>query len=239
MKYIYGPVKSRRLGNSLGVSLTPYKVCSFDCVYCQLGKTTQKTLERKEYLDLEEIIQELKEFLLSADFKKEPLNFITLSGSGEPTLYKEIGKLILNIKKLFPIPLAVLTNSSLLPEPEVRLALINADLIVATLSAATQSVFEKMHQPLEGLRIESVVSGLVSLRREFKGKIFLEVMLVKGVNDSLREMEKLKEIVDKIRPDKIQLVMPSRPPSEAWVVAPDLKTVKKIQEIFGNKAEIF
>lgn len=239
MKYIYGPVKSRRLGNSLGISLTPYKTCSFDCVYCQLGKTTLKTLERKEYVNLEEILSELKVFLSCHDFKKEPINYITLSGSGEPTLYQEVGRLISEIKKLINIPVAVLTNSSLLSNAQVREGLYNADLIVTTLCAASKAVFEKISRPFEKLSLEEIINGLIALRKEFRGKIYLEIMLVKGINDSLREMEKLKEITDNIRPDKIQLVMPSRPPSENWVVSPDLKTVKKIQEIFGEKAEIF
>lgn len=239
MKYIYGPVKSRRLGNSLGLSLTPYKFCSFDCIYCQLGKTTNKTLERKEYVNLDEVIQELKSFLATHDFKKEPLNYITLSGCGEPTLNKQIAELILNIEKLTNIPVAVLTNSSLLSDADVRRALFNADLIITTLNAVSQNVFEKISQPLEQQKIEDIINGLVLLRREYRGKIYLEIMLVKGINDSFKEMEKLKEVVDKIRPEKIQLVMPSRPPSEDWVLAPDLKTVKEIQEIFGEKAEVF
>jgi len=239
MKYIYGPVKSRRLGNSLGLSLTPYKFCSFDCVYCQLGKTTVKTLERKDYVNSDEIIQELKNFIVGPDFKKEPINYITLSGSGEPTLYKDIGELIVSIKKLINLPIAVLTNGSLLSDQQVRMGLCNADLVVTTLNAATQNVFEKINQPYENLNLEEIINGFIALRREFRGKIFLEIMLVKGINDSLKEMEKLKEVIEKIKPDKIQLVLPSRPPSEEWVEPPDIKTVKKIQGILGERTEIF
>jgi wyosine [tRNA(Phe)-imidazoG37] synthetase (radical SAM superfamily) len=239
MKYIYGPVKSRRLGNSLGISLVPYKVCSFDCVYCQLGETTIKTLERKEYVNLEEVIQELRSFILSEDFKREPINYITLSGAGEPTLFARAGEFILNIKKLVNIPVAVLTNGSLLADMQLRKELFNADLIIATLNAATKEVFEKICRPFETLDLEAIIGGLIAFRKEFRGRIYLEIMLVKGVNDSLKEMDKLKEIVDKINPNKIQLVMPTRLPVEDWVVAPDLKTVKKIQEIFGDKAEVF
>ncbi len=239
MKYIYGPVKSRRLGNSLGISLIPYKTCSFDCVYCQLGKTTDKTLERKEYVKSDEITQEFKNFLSGFDFKKEAINFITFSGSGEPTLYKEIGNLIIQIKKMINIPVAVLTNSSLLFDAEVRKNLFNADLIVTTLNAATEDVFKKISQPDEKVKLDEIINGLIALRREYRGKIYLEIMLIKGVNDSLKEIGKIKEIIDKIKPDKIQLVLPSRPPSESWVVAPDIKTVKKIQEIFGERTEVF
>ncbi|MDP2939405.1 MAG: radical SAM protein [Candidatus Omnitrophota bacterium] len=239
MKYIYGPVKSRRLGNSLGISLTPYKVCSFDCVYCQLGKTTIKTSEIKEYVNLEEILQELKAFISNTDFKNTPVNYITLSGSGEPTLFLSIGKLISYIKKLVNIPIAVLTNSSLLHNIDVRRNLLSADLIVTTLNASSQTVFEKIHQTEEEIKLEEIINGLIALRREFKGKIYLEVMLIKGINDSVKEMERLKEIVNRIGPDKIQLVAPSRPPSQNWVKPPDLKTMKKIQEIFGERCEVF
>ena len=237
MKFIYGPVKSRRLGFSLGLSLTPYKVCSFDCTYCQLGKTTEKTTQRKAYLKIEDILGELKSWLAANADESKKLNYITISGSGEPTLNTRIGELITEIKKITPIPVALITNASLLPDPLVRQSLLVADLIVPSLDAVSPNIFEKIDHPAVGINIENIISGLVSLRREFKGKFWLEVMLVKGLNDDLRQIKKLKGIIDTINPDKIQLNSPVRT-SEPGIFPVDKTKLEKIKDILGEKAEI-
>ena len=141
MKYIYGPVKSRRLGSSLGITLTPYKICSFNCVYCQLGKTTEKTIERKEYIPVQEVINELNIWLQNNNLEAKNLNYITLSGSGEPTLNIKIDQLIAQIKKITAIPVAVITNASLLNIDLVRRELLSADVIVPSLDTTTQEIF--------------------------------------------------------------------------------------------------
>jgi len=238
MKFIYGPVKSRRLGISLGLSLTPYKTCSFDCIYCQLGKTTDNTIERKEFFKTEEIISELKNFLDSIDFKANPINYITLSGSGEPTLNLKIAEIIQNIKKITAIPVAVITNSSLLFQEEVRQDLLSADLIMPTLNAVTYKTFAKICRAHSQINLENIINGIIALRKEFKGKLYLEVMLVKGVNDRIKEIEKLKEVVNLINPDKIFLTLPERATCEDWVRPPEVKTLSKIKEILGTKCEI-
>lgn len=238
MKYIYGPVKSRRLGLSLGMSIIPRKVCNFDCVYCQLGKTTNKTDERKEYVKVEDVIAELKEFLLGHKDESSNLNYITLSGSGEPTLNIKIGELILEIKKISTLPIAVITNSSLLIDEKVRKALLNADLILPSLDAAVHDIFEKINQPLQNFKIEDIIEGLIRLRKEFRGKIWLEVMLVRGINDSLGHIKKLKEALTRINPDKIQLNSPVRTTTQDWVRPLERKALEKIKEILGDKCEI-
>lgn len=238
MRFIYGPVKSRRLGNSLGLTLTPYKTCSFDCVYCQLGKTTVNTLERQEFFKTEEIISEIRNFLAGVDLKTNPINYITLSGSGEPTLNSKIGEIIQNVKRLTNIPVAVITNSSLLFLEEVRRELLGADVIMPTLNAATKETFAKICRAHASLNLENIINGLIALRREFKGKIFLEVMLVKDVNDRLKDIEKLKEAINLINPDKIYLVLPERTTCENWVKPPEAKTLNKIKEILGPKCEM-
>jgi len=237
MKYIYGPVKSRRIGFSLGLSLTPYKICNFDCVYCQLGKTTEKTSQRKEYAKIGEIIDELKLWLTSNPQEAKSLNYITLSGSGEPTLNIKISDLIQEIKKITDIPVAVITNSSLLPDAAVRRDLSAADLIVPSLDSVSPKDFQGVDRPVAGISVENIIDGLASLRKEFRGKIWLEVMLVKGVNDDIRQIKKLKEAVDKINPDKIQLNSPVRT-AEPNIFAVDKNKLKKIKEILGDKAEI-
>lgn len=238
MKYIYGPVKSRRLGFSLGITLTPYKVCSFDCVYCQLGKTTEGTTERREYVPIQEILEELKSWLQNNIQEAKGLNYITLSGSGEPALNVKIGTLIAEIKKITPAAVAVITNASLLDLPSVRQELLSADLIVPSLDAVGPKAFIRIDRPVAGIKIEGIINGLIDLRKEFRGKIWLEVMLAKGINDDLRQIKKLKEVIDKINPDKIQLNSPVRTTSEPNIFAVKSNKLKKIKEILGDRCEI-
>jgi wyosine [tRNA(Phe)-imidazoG37] synthetase (radical SAM superfamily) len=238
MKYIYGPVKSRRLGLSLGITLTPYKICTFDCVYCQLGKTASKTAEIKEYANIEEILSELKFWLQNNTQEAKNLNYITLSGSGEPTLNTKIGQLTTEIKKITAIPVAVITNASLLSSSLVRQALNAADLIVPSLDAVTKEIFDEIDRPCQDIRIEDVIVGLINLRKEFRGKIWLEVMLVRGINDDLRHIRKLKEIVDKINPDKIHLNSPVRTTAEPDILSVDKNKLEQIREILGDKAQV-
>lgn len=238
MKYIYGPVKSRRLGLSLGISLTPCKVCSFDCVYCQLGKTTVKTQEFKEYVSAEEIIQELNLWLQNNPDTARVLNYVSFSGAGEPTLNSKIGQIIAEIKKIMPVPVAVITNASLLNDPSLRKALSLASLIIPSLDAATPEVFARVNRPFESLKLDEIIQGLISLRKEFSGQIWLEVMLVRGVNDDLRHIKKLGEIIEQINPQKIQLNSPVRSTAEADVVKLDQSKLEKIKEILGPKCEI-
>jgi wyosine [tRNA(Phe)-imidazoG37] synthetase (radical SAM superfamily) len=238
MRYIYGPVKSRRLGSSLGITLTPQKTCDFDCVYCQLGRTSEKTLERKEYIRIDEIYNELLSWFKNNPQEASKPQYITISGSGEPTLNIKTGELISRIKKLTPIPICVITNSSLLGESQVRQELLGADLIIPSLDAAEPSVFEEIDRPISEIKIEQVIEGLIELRREYKGKIWLEVMLVKGLNDDYRHIERLKEVIEKIKPDKIQLNSPVRTTAEEKIVAVAMKKMEKIKEILGEKCEI-
>jgi wyosine [tRNA(Phe)-imidazoG37] synthetase (radical SAM superfamily) len=238
MKYLYGPVKSRRLGLSLGVSLTPYKTCSFDCVYCQLGKTERLTTQVKEYIPQKEILDELAGWLKGNKPAAEKLDYITFSGYGEPTLHAGLGELLTQIKQLTSLPVAVITNASLLKNPGVRSALMQADVVVPSLDAATPEAFQKIDRPHPSVTLEDVLQGLVSLRREFRGKIWLEVMLVKGLNDDLGHIRKLKALIDTIGPDKIQLNSPVRTPADMDVFPVDKKRLGEIREILGKKCEI-
>lgn len=240
MKYIYGPVKSRRLGLSLGVSLTPYKICNFDCIYCQLGKAGNLLVtERKVYVSIEEIVEELRVWLSQNPEEAKNLNYITFSGSGEPTLNLKIGQLIEEIKKLTAIPIAVITNSSLLTDKSVRFALSGASLVVPSLDAVTDEVFRRINRPACGIKIEEIIQGLINFRKEFRGKIWLEVMLAAGVNDDLRQIKKLKEAVDLINPDKIQVNSPVRTTAEPGVISVDKSKLNKIREILGEKCEVY
>lgn len=238
MKYLYGPVNSRRLGLSLGVTLTLYKVCTFNCVYCQLGRTIATTKERKDYIPIEEVINELRLWLQYNKPQVSQLNYITLSGLGEPTLNLKIGQLIPQIKNLTNTAVAVITNSSLLNLPAVRQDLLQADLIIPSLDAVTAFRFTKIDRPHPEIKIEEIIEGLISLRKEFKGKIWLEVMLAKGVNDDIRHMRKFEEVIDKINPDKIHLNSPLRTTAETNILPVKRKKLEEIKELFGEKCEI-
>lgn len=238
MRYLYGPVISRRLGLSLGVTLTGHKVCSFDCIYCQLGKTTIKVQERKSYLDINEILSELREFFKSPEFKLSPPDYISLSGFGEPTLNIDIARLIREIKKLSPIPLVLITNASLFSDSIVRYDVLGVDLLIPSLDAVTQDIFEEIDRPLSTIRIEDVINGLAALRKEFKGKIFLEIMLIQGINDSLEYAYKFKEVIERINPDKVQLNTPVRSTTETGVKPPQRERLLEIKDILGPKCQI-
>jgi len=237
-RHIYGPVPSRRLGVSLGVDLVPYKVCSFDCVYCQLGRTTNQTLKRSKYVKAKDVIEELARLLRSPDSNLRTPNYITLSGSGEPTLNSEIGRVISGIKELTPIPVAVLTNGSLLRQGDTRKDLMEADLVVPSLDAATQDTFERINRPSADLKIDGIIEGLSSFGEKFKGKIWLEIMLVKGLNDGRAEIEHLKRAIGEIKPEKVQLNTVVRPPGQGFAQALEIGELEAIRRQLGSPAEV-
>lgn len=232
--HTYGPVPSRRLGFSLGIDIVPFKTCSLNCIYCQLGPTPKKTIRRKEYFSASDIVSQIKKKLSSG----QRIDYITFSGSGEPTLNKALGKIIREIKKMTSIPVAVLTNSTLLSRKSVRDALMAADLVVPSLDSATQELFVKVNRPYPSINIKEIIQGLLKFSKEFKGSIWLEIMLVKGVNDSPSHIRKLKEAIAKIKPEKVQLNTVVRPPAEKHARHLGLKDLEKIKNILGENCEI-
>ncbi len=189
-------------------------------------------------MPIKEILDELKNWLQNNPEQAQKLNYISFSGSGEPTLNIKFGELAGEIKKIVSVPIAVITNASLLNTPSVRQALSGVDLIVPSLDAVTPDIFRKIDRPHPNIKVEDIIEGLVSLKKEFRGKIWLEVMLVKGVNDDLRHIRKLKEVIERINPDKIQLNSPVRTTTEPDILPADKNKLKKIKEILGEKAEI-
>lgn len=207
-KHLFGPVPSRRLGMSLGVDLVPHKVCTLNCIYCECGASTNLTTERKEYVSFEEIIKELDDFFSN----NENPDYITFSGAGEPTLNINIGRVIDHIKRNYPeVPIAVLTNGSLFNDTKVRQELLQANLILPSLDAATEKAFKKIDRPNKNLKIEDYIRGLVDFRKEFAGTIWLEVMILPGFNDDLENLRRLKDSILRINPEKIQLNTLDRP----------------------------
>ncbi|MFA5356998.1 MAG: radical SAM protein [Candidatus Omnitrophota bacterium] len=238
MKYIYGPVRSRRLGLSLGISLTPHKVCTFDCVYCQIGTGVSTVSDRKEYIRAEEILEEIRLWLENNTREAAQLNYITFSGAGEPTLNSRIGGLIKGIRGLTNVPVAVITNASLLNSAQVRSELLQADLVVPSLDAVTPEIFARVNRPKKGIKVEDIINGLIAFRKEFKGKIWLEIMLVKGINDGLDSVFSLKDVIDKINPDKINLNSPVRATAQKNIAAADEERLCQIREILGDRCQI-
>ncbi|MFH1139127.1 MAG: radical SAM protein [Pseudomonadota bacterium] len=210
-RYVYGPVYSRRLGRSLGLDLVPFKTCTYDCIYCQLGRTTNKTVERKEYAPLEAILDELEGALGGGGPAPD---YITLAGSGEPTLNSRIGELIDRIKSRTDIPLAVLTNGSLLWLDDLQRALAPADLVIPSLDAGDALLFQEVNRPHPEVDFEKMLEGLAEFRRRFTRLIWLEVFLLADINDLAGQVEKLVKATDRVRPDLVQLNTVSRPPCE-------------------------
>ena len=233
--YLYGPVPSRRLGRSLGIDLVPHKICTYDCIYCQIGRTTRKTLLRKEYIPKEEVSEEVKAFLLNGE---SSLDHFSLCGSGEPTLHSQIGSVIQGIKEMSSIPVAVLTNGSLLYEEEVREDLLRADIVLPSLDAVSSEVFLRINRPHKQLSIEKVIQGMVEFRKVYKGQIWLEILFCKGVNDSPSELLQIKKTVDQIQPDLIHLNTVVRPPAEPRAIALSQKEMEEIRAFLGERASI-
>jgi wyosine [tRNA(Phe)-imidazoG37] synthetase (radical SAM superfamily) len=233
-KYLFGPVPSRRLGLSLGVDVVPYKVCSFDCLYCQVGKTTESTIERKEYIPVNEVLEQLKERIKSGLHA----DYITLSGSGEPTLNSKIEKLIDGIKKLTNIPVAVLTNGTLLFDADVRRAVCKADLVLPSLDAGSEEVFRKINRPCKEITLARLIDGLCALRSDFEGQIWLEVFIINRINTDKAELEKIKQLISKIKPDRVQLNTAVRPTVEKGITGSGKRQMEEIAEFLGGKCEI-
>jgi wyosine [tRNA(Phe)-imidazoG37] synthetase (radical SAM superfamily) len=234
-RYLYGPVPSRRLGGSLGIDLVPHKICTYDCIYCQIGDTTEKTLARKEYVPVREIIEEVERFLKE---EAPSIDHLSLSGSGEPTLHSQIRSVIEGIKTITSIPIAVITNGSLLCEEEVRQDLLRADIVLPSLDAVSSDVFMRINRPRPGFSVEKVIEGLVEFRKVYKGQIWLEILFCKGINDGKEELMRMKKVVDRIEPDLIHLNTVVRPPSEKWAVPLGQKEMEEIRAFFGKSASI-
>jgi wyosine [tRNA(Phe)-imidazoG37] synthetase (radical SAM superfamily) len=207
---LFGPVPSRRLGMSLGVDLVPLKTCTLNCIYCECGKTSRLTSRRKEYVSLEAVIKELTHYLAH---HAQP-DYITFSGSGEPTLNLKIGDVIHFLKDhVHSVPVAVLTNSTLLSSKQVRTDIKNASVVVPSLDAATENSFNKINRPPPHFRIEKIIDGLVQFRKEYSGEIWLEIFIIPGLNDTITELNALKRVINKIKPNQVHLNTLDRPGS--------------------------
>ncbi len=228
-KYLFGPVPSRRLGISLGIDLVPSKVCSMNCIYCEVGKTTRLTDQRLQYVPVDKVISELRDYLTP-----EPkLDYITFSGAGEPTLNSGIGDVIKFLKLEFPqYKLALLTNSTLLTILDIHQELLPLDVIIPSLDAVSENIFQKINRPVAGIKAQDIIEGLIKFNKQFTGELWLEIFIVPGINDADDEIRKFKHIITRIKPDKVQLNTLDRPGTEPWVNSVEDKDLLRIVKSF-------
>jgi len=232
--YVFGPVPSRRLGRSLGVDPVPYKTCTYDCLYCQLGPTPETRIERREYVAVETILVEAARKLEAG----VETDVITLSGSGEPTLHSGLGRIIQGLKALKAAPVVVLTNGSFLWQAEVREALVMADIVVPSLDAGDADMFARVNRPHPDISFERMVEGLVAFREEYNGQFWLEVFLLAGLNDARDEAAKIAAQARRIRPDRVQLNTVARPPAYPEALAVSRSRMIELTSLFGDNAEV-
>ncbi|HLV32365.1 MAG TPA: radical SAM protein [Chitinispirillaceae bacterium] len=231
---IFGPVPSRRLGRSLGIDIIPFKTCTYDCIYCQLGKTTNKTDKCTEFCPVSEIVANVEKAV-----KNIPeIDYLTLSGSGEPLLHSGAPKLIDTLKKEFNMPVAVLTNGSLLFRDEIADNFANADVVMPTLAADCERTFEIIHRPHQSIKFDNVIEGIIKFSNNFDNELWLEIFLIEGINSEIDKIKSIKTIIDQIEPLKVQVNTVTRPASDESAVAVNEKKLSDLKSIFGDKAEI-
>ena len=238
MNLFYGPVLSRRFGYSLGIDLIPFKVCVYDCIYCQLGRTTNKTIERKKYIDID--FDEFESVLIKEISGCKYLNYITFSGSGEPTLNSDIAELIGIVKKVTDIPVAVLTSGGTLGSDSVINDIIEANIIKVSLDAPDRKTLKKINRPCMGIDFDKNITGLKKLLSSFSGNIWLEVMIMNGINDSLDSAGKFKELIESLGEgiEKIHINTAVRPSGGEYMRLPSRQKLQEIKGVLGKKAEI-
>jgi len=236
MDYVFGPVPSRRLGRSLGIDPIPLKICNWNCVYCQLGRTVPLTGERGNYAPAGQIVEEVQRALEA--HRPGDVDWVTFVGPGEPTLHESLGWMIRRVKALTGTPVAVITNGSLLYRPEVREELSVADAVLPSLDAGTDSLYRAINRPHPAFTFGRLVDGLVEFRHGFTGKLWIEVMLVKNLNDGEASLKDLAAALSRIEPDEVHISLPLRPPAESWLEPADPDGMARAAAILGTVARI-
>jgi wyosine [tRNA(Phe)-imidazoG37] synthetase (radical SAM superfamily) len=234
-RYVFGPVLSGRLGRSLGLDLLGARICSMNCVYCESGPLERMTLSRAPYVPAAALLAELRAWEAGRVKRGEPLpDVVTLGGMGEPTLNSEMPQIIEGVRSTLPgVPVAVLTNASLMTDPSVRAELARADMVLPSLDSLVPEEFARVNRGHPGLDPASIAGGVLAFRRESAAKLYLEVLLSAGVNDSARNLELLTEYCGQLKPDRVDVVTLSRPGTEAWARPVDAATLARWREALG------
>ena len=236
MKHVFGPVPSRRLGRSLGIDPVPLKTCNFSCVYCQLGRTQPLATKRKAFFSVADMFAEVATAL--AHHESDAIDWITFVGSGETTLFSRLGSLIRFVKASTHLPVAVITNGSLLYLPEVRRELSAADAVLPSLDAGTETLYGRINRSHRDFSFDQHVKGLVEFRKVYEGQLWVEVMLVRGLNDSVEALRDIADLLQRIEPDEIHISTPTRPPAEPWVEIPGQEGLERATSIFGSMTKV-
>jgi wyosine [tRNA(Phe)-imidazoG37] synthetase (radical SAM superfamily) len=236
MDYVFGPVPSRRLGRSLGIDPIPLKTCNWNCVYCQLGRTAPLTGERGNYAPAGQIVEEIHQALET--HSSGEVDWITFVGSGEPTLHESLGWMIRQVKAFTSIPVAVITNGSLLYRPVVRDELLVADAVLPSLDAGTDSLYRTINRPHPKFTFDRLLDGLIQFRHSYTGKLWIEAMLVRNLNGSEEALKDLARVLSRVEPDEVHISLPLRPPAEPWVQPADPQGTARAAVILGTVARI-
>lgn len=236
MQHVFGPIPSRRLGQSLGVDPLPFKTCNWNCVYCQLGRTAPLSLDRRDYVPVELVLGEVKKALEAP--RPQPVDWVTFAGSGEPTLHSGLGRMIRGVRELTPLPVAVITNGSLLHLPEVRADLGPAAAVLPSVDAGNDKCYRLVNRAAPALAFSRFVEGLIEFRRGYAGRLLAEVMLVAGVNDSDAELMDIAALLERVQPDEVHINTAVRPPAEAWVRPVSEERLARAAELFGRGARL-
>jgi wyosine [tRNA(Phe)-imidazoG37] synthetase (radical SAM superfamily) len=236
MEYVFGPVPSRRLGQSLGIDPVGLKVCNWNCVYCQLGRTSPLVHERREYVPRMQVLAEVETAL--AEHAPGEIDWVTFVGSGETCLHSGLGWMIREVKRSTSLPVAVITNGSLLSQPEVRDSLAPSDAVLPSLDAGEAGLYRKINRPHPQASFERLVQGLMDFRAGYAGNLWVEVMLLQGMNDGEHSLHRIGEVLGRIRPDAVHLLLPTRPPAEPWVRPTDEEGMMRAMAILGQVAEV-
>lgn len=230
LKYVFGPVPSRRLGRSLGVSPIIKKACNYSCIYCQLGRTDKMTNTRKEFFPVKDILNEFREYLKD----EQKFDVVSIVGEGEPTLYSKLGELIRGLKSLTDKPVAVITNSALMGDPDVRAELMEADIVLPSLDSFDERSWHKIDRPHGKLVYKDVFNGLVEFTHNFKGQIYMELMLMDSINDDNESIDKFKELFSKLSYEKLYINTPVRPPAEDYAVVSSKERINYACKVLGG-----
>jgi len=229
----FGPVPSRRLGRSLGINNIPAKVCSYSCIYCQLGRTVERSSKRKRFYAPEEVFKDVERRFREVKRKGEVVDYLTFVPDGEPTLDENLGVEIDLLREL-GVPIAILTNSSLVWREDVREDLLKLDLVSLKVDAVNERVWRRINRPEKSLKLQDILDGILEFSKKFKGKLITETMLVEGVEYG-EELEKIAEFLSRVKPDKAYVAIPTRPPAESWVKPAREETVNKAFQEFSKR----
>ncbi len=234
-QYVFGPVPSRRFGRSLGVNPLPRKTCNYSCIYCQLGRTPKLRTERKEFYPAETVVEGVRKAVERAD---EAIDYITFMGDGEPTLAANLGEMAEGVRTFWDGKMALITNGSLFYDEDVRRDAEHFDVVSPTVSAGDERTYRLIHRPPRSLSFEKVFEGLRLLKEWIPGKVWAEMMLVGGVNDSLASLLSIRKVVREIGPDRLYVTVPTRPPAEAWALPPSKESLRRVFDLFPEARDL-